>query len=156
MKTVVSAANEVAELLNEAAARGHLVIVHTSPPPDDARSPLLLALNQLFGLSPAEGRALIELMDHQHVSRQAIHAAISRDGNPVSKTKIIDVIISRIRRKLAPHDIAIITIYGLGFKLGDGAHDRIRKLLTEHNPALVLEHEAVESKDDMKPHVKQR
>jgi DNA-binding winged helix-turn-helix (wHTH) protein len=154
MKTVVSAAGEVAELLNEAAARGHLVIVRTSPPPDNARTPLLLTLNQIFQLSPAEGRALVALMEHGHVSRQAIHAAMSGDGNPVSKTKIIDVVVSRMRRKLAPHGLAIVTIYGLGFKLGEGAHDRIRRLLAEHNPELVLEHEAVESKDNTKPHVK--
>jgi DNA-binding response OmpR family regulator len=140
MQKPISAASEVAELLNEAISRGHVVVLHTSSPSHvDARTPLLLALNHLFGLSPAESRALVKLMGHKQVSRQAMHAAMSPDGSPVSKIKTIDVVISQMRRKLAPHGLAIVTVHGLGFKLAEGAHDRIRRLLAEHNPALVLE-----------------
>src|SRR5262245_40323542 len=124
-----SASNEIVELLQEAKSRGHLVILRASPPSHvDAKAPLLIALNRLFGLSPAEGRALAELMEHQHVSRQALHAAMAHDGTPVSQIKTVDVIVCKLRRKLAPHHIEIVTIWGLGFRLADGGYERIRKL----------------------------
>jgi hypothetical protein len=74
----------------------------------------------------------------------------------VSRINVIDVIIYNMRRKLAPHDLKIVAVHGLGFKLAEGARERIRKLLVEYDPKLVFEHEAVESKDNTKPHVKQK
>jgi hypothetical protein len=140
MQKPSAAASEVAELLNEAMSRGHVVVLRTSPPSHvDPRTPLLLALNHLFGLSPAESRGLVELLGHQQVSRQAMHVAVSADGTPVSRINVIDVIIYNMRRKLAPHDLKIVAVHGLGFKLAEGARDRIRRLLAEHSPELVLE-----------------
>src|SRR5262249_25099731 len=131
-------ANEVAELLNEAMRRGHLVVLRTSPPSHvDARTPLLLAINQLFQLSPAEGRALVELLEHKQVSRQALHVAMSAAGTPVSRIKIIDVVVSRMRRKLAPHGIEIVTVHGLGFGLAEGARDKIHQQLAEYDSGLI-------------------
>src|SRR5262245_34092724 len=112
--TVVSAPSEVAELLNQAMSQGRLVILRTTPAsPNDPRTPLLIALNQLFKLTLAEGRALVELMEHGYVSREALHTATSPDGNPVSKIKVIDVIICTLRRKLNGHGIKIVTVYRL-------------------------------------------
>jgi DNA-binding response OmpR family regulator len=140
MQKPISAPDEVAKLLQEAMDRGHLVVVRASPPPHvDPRTPLLLALNQIFQLSPAESRALVELMEHKQVSREAMHAAMAHDGNPTSQIKTIDVVVSRMRRKLVPHSIAIVTVHGLGFRLAEGAHDRIRKLLAKYDPGLVPE-----------------
>lgn len=140
MQKPIAAASEVAELLNEAMSRGHVVVLRASPPSHvDPRTPLLLALNHLFGLSPAESRALVELLGHQQVSRQAMHVAASADGTPVSRINVIDVIVYNMRRKLAPHDLKIVTVHGLGFKLVEGARDKIYKLLAKHNPELVFD-----------------
>jgi DNA-binding response OmpR family regulator len=126
-KTIV---NEVAELLKEAMSRGHLVVIRASPPSHvDARTPLLLTLNKLFGLSPAEGRTLLELMQHQHVGRVALHAAMSTEGTPMSKPRTIDVVVCKLRRKLVPHGIEIGTVYRLGYVLDAKSRDRLRELL---------------------------
>jgi Transcriptional regulatory protein, C terminal len=125
---IVSAANEVADLLKEAAARGHLVIVRAAPPSHvDPQTPLFVACNRAFGLTAAEARAFIELVGHPHVSRAALHTAIGGEG----KIKGVDVVICRLRKKLGPHGIEIVTVWGQGFRLVDGARDRIRKILAD-------------------------
>jgi hypothetical protein len=133
---IASAANEVAELLKEAAARGHLVIVRAAPPSQvDPQAPLFVACVGAFGLTVAESRVLLELMQHQYVSRQGLHDAIGGRG----KSNNVDVVVCRMRRKLAPHGIEIVTVWGSGFRLAEGARDRIRKLLAKHDPKLVFE-----------------
>src|SRR5262245_30584003 len=147
---LATAVDAVAELLNQAAARGHLVIVRASPPPQvDTRTPLIMALNRLFGLTPTESRALIALLENKQVSREALHTATSHDGNPVSKIKTIDVSICKLRKKLTRHGIEVDTIYGLGFKLAEGARDRIYQQLADagFDPAsltVVKQHVAVD------------
>ena len=43
------------------------------------------------------------------------------------------VVIHRLRRKLTPHGIEIVTIWGHGYRLAEGGRDRAHKLLTEHD-----------------------
>jgi hypothetical protein len=124
-----SAPNEVAELLKEAMGQGRLVILRTSTVPPNAEASLLAALNLLFKLTATEGRALVELMEHQHVSREALHAAMARDGNPISQLKTIDVVIHKLRKKLKPYGIDISTIWGSGFALAESGRDKIQKIL---------------------------
>jgi DNA-binding winged helix-turn-helix (wHTH) protein len=62
---------------------------------------------------------------------------MSRHGDPVSNIKIVDVVICRLRRKLRPHNIAIVTIHGQGFQLAKDARDRIRRILAEHGEDLI-------------------
>jgi hypothetical protein len=146
---LASAADEVVKLLTEAKEQGHLVILRTSPPSHvDVRTPLLMALNWLFNLSPAEGRALIELMQYGQVSREALHVAMSPDGTAVSNIKTIDVVVSRMRRKLASHGIKIVTVWGLGFKLAEGARNRIHQQLV--GQGLIPEPDGAEHTD--RPH----
>jgi hypothetical protein len=75
----------------------------------------------------------VALLERKQVSREAMHAAMAHDGTPVSKIKTIDVILGRMREKLKPHGIEINTVYGLGFRLAEGAHDKINRLLAEHD-----------------------
>jgi hypothetical protein len=132
MQKIASVADEVVGLLNEAKARGHLVILRTAPAPHvDVRTPLLMALNWLFKLSPTEGRALMQLMQHGQVSREALHDAMSPDGKAVAQIKGIDVVVCKTRKKLAPHGIVIETIWGQGFRLTEGTREKIRKLLVD-------------------------
>jgi DNA-binding response OmpR family regulator len=133
-----TSADEVAKLLKEAMSRGHVVVLRTSPPTHvDARTPLLIALNQIFQLLPAESRVLVELMEHGRASREALHVALSPDGNPVSKIKVVDVVVCKLRGKLAPHGIEIATVWRLGYALDSKARDKIRKLLAKHDEAIV-------------------
>jgi hypothetical protein len=131
-----TAANEVAELLKEAAVRGLLVVIHAVPPSHvDPRAPLFVACSGAFGLTVAESRAFLELMQHKHVSRQGLHDAIGGKG----KINNVDVIVCRLRQKLRPHGIAIATVWGQGFQLAEGAREKIRRRLAKHDPGLVPE-----------------
>jgi hypothetical protein len=78
----------------------------------------------------------VRLVKYDHATRQEIHSAMA-DGDPVTGNKIIDVVISRLRRKLAPHSIKIATIWGLGFRLAEDSRDRIRKLLAAYGADIV-------------------
>ena len=44
----------------------------------------------------------------------------------------VGVTIHTLRKKLASHGIDIINIYGLGYRLAEGARDRTRKLLADY------------------------
>jgi DNA-binding winged helix-turn-helix (wHTH) protein len=130
--TLASAPNEIAKLLEEAAGRGHLVILQTAPPPDDARTRRLLTLNRLFGLTRAESRVFVEMLENNHISRETLGAAVFHDGGPIPKSKTLDVHISNLRAKLKPFGVELVTIRRLGFRLAEGAHDKINRLLAEH------------------------
>jgi DNA-binding response OmpR family regulator len=133
---IASAANEVAELLKEAAARDLLVVIRAVPPSHvDPQAPLLVACSEALGLTVAESRMLLTLQRQQYVSRRDLHDAIGSKG----KTNNVDVVVCRLRQKLAPHGIAVATVRGQGFRLADGARKKIRKLLAKYDPKLVLE-----------------
>ena len=41
------------------------------------------------------------------------------DGDPTTDINIVDVTMSRLRRKLKPHNIAIVTAHRLGYRLAE-------------------------------------
>jgi DNA-binding phage protein len=146
--TLAAASNEVADLLREAMDRGHLIVLHTAPSHDDAKTLRLIALNQLFKLSPAQGRALVQLMEQKQVTRAELHRAMAHDGNPTSQIKTIDVILSKMRAKLRPYGVEITTVHGLGFRLAEDARDKIHKLLAEHGAEIITPAEPAAAPSD--------
>jgi DNA-binding response OmpR family regulator len=148
-KTMAAAAsNEVAKLLKEAADRGHLVILRAASMHDDARASLLMTLSQLFQLTAAQSRALMALLEHKQVSREAMHTAMAHDGNPTSQIKTIDVILSKMRAKLRPYGVEITTVHGLGFRLTEDAGDKINRLLAEHGAGIIMPAEPAAASPD--------
>jgi hypothetical protein len=122
--------DEVVRLLQEAAQGGHVTITImpdtrsrldralTLPP--QQRSPeiaLALTCRLLFGLTFGEACMLLPLLKQTHASKEELHVAISLDGKPVTNIKIVDVMLTRLRRKLAPHGVKIGNIYGVGYRL---------------------------------------
>ena len=89
---------------------------------------LAAALALRFALTPSEARVLMRLQPSGFATRREIHAAIG-DTDPVTVTKIVDVIIGRLRRKMAPHDVEIANIRSVGFQLVGDAKERIRQEL---------------------------
>jgi DNA-binding response OmpR family regulator len=132
--TLASAPNEVAELLRTALAQLRTI---RAAPPDDTQARLLLVFSQLFGLTATQSRALVALMKHGQVSREAMHAAMAHDGIPASNIKTVSVIIGTMRKKLEPFGIEVITVWGIGFRLGAGAGDRVNRLLAGHGGAAI-------------------
>jgi hypothetical protein len=124
-----ASAPALAGLLQEAIDRGQVVVVRSAAsPPRNTESPLVMTCSFRFGLTHAESRALVTLMQHEHVSRQALHAAISSDSSPVSQIKLVDVVVCHLRKKLAAHGIAVTTLRGQGYTLDRAARDRIKQI----------------------------
>jgi biotin operon repressor len=99
-----------------------------SAPPRSMEQPLA-AFALLFGLTRAEGRMLATLLNDEYVSQEALHAAIADTRDPVTKIKIVGVVICRLRQKLARQGIEITTIHGLGYSLEKTAREKIHQLL---------------------------
>jgi hypothetical protein len=126
----------LAKLLQDAIDRGQVVVIPGLLPLLREKDEALVATSCLrFGLTHAEGRAFVQLMEHEHVSREALHVATSPDGK--SAIKIVDVIVCKLRRKLEPHGIGIVTVYGQGFRLDKNARDKTRRLLAEYDAGLI-------------------
>jgi DNA-binding response OmpR family regulator len=106
-------------------------------PPLRTESSLIAVCCQAFGLSLAESRIFVALLKHDHVSKAGLHAALFPDGDPVTNIKGVGVTIHTLRKKLARFGIEIINIYGLGYRLAEGARDRTCKQLAEYGQDIV-------------------
>ena len=106
----------------------------TAPPlRSNDESSLVAICCLLLKLAPIESRAFVKLVKHDHVTREELHAAISHD----TEIKIVDVVIYRLRRKLARHRIEIHTIRKLGYRLHKNARDKIRRILAGYGEEII-------------------
>lgn len=123
-----SATREAVALLQDALAAGHAVTISLAAPPRVDRTSALVATCCLtFGLTEAEARVLVALTEHGYAGKEDLLATMSPHGK-VPKTNTLDVVICRLRQKLKPHDIAVETVWGQGFRLTEDARDRVRRL----------------------------
>jgi biotin operon repressor len=113
-------------------AAAHVDYALTASAPRSMEQPLA-AFALLFGLTRAEGRMLATLLNYEYVSQETLHAAIARD--PVTKVKIVGVVVCRLRQKLARNGIEITTIHGLGYSLEKTAREKIHQLLARSSDA---------------------
>jgi two-component system, OmpR family, response regulator TctD len=110
----------------------------TAPPlRSNAESSLVATFSLLFKLTRAESRALVKLVKFDHVSKEELHQAIAHDDNPVTGVDNVKVVIYRLRQELDPHDIKLVTVRGLGYRLDPTARDRIRKILAEYGEDVI-------------------
>jgi hypothetical protein len=107
----------------------HVDYALTASAPQNIESPLVATFCLLFKLTRAESRVLVTLMEPGHVSRDALHVAIADTRDPVTKVKIVGVVVCRLRQKLARHGIEIATLHGQGFILEKTAREKIHQLL---------------------------
>ena len=77
------------------------------------REALHLVAVQLFGLTPSGARVLVKLLETERTSREALHIALSRTTYPVSDSKIVDVAICSVRKRLKKFGIEIVNVVGL-------------------------------------------
>jgi len=106
----------------------------TAPPLRSNNESSLVAIScLLLKLAPIESRAFVKLVKHDFVSKEELHAAITH----ATQTKIVDVVIYRLRKKLARHSIKIDTIWGLGYRLRQESRDKIRKILAEYGEEII-------------------
>lgn len=91
---------------------------------------VLADLMGAFALTSSEARLVRALMDGRLKSREALHLATSGDdpsGGP--EIKIIDVFISRIRKKMQMRGVQISTVRGEGYRIEAPALARLRQVL---------------------------
>jgi DNA-binding response OmpR family regulator len=106
-------------------------------PPLRTESSLVAVCCQALGLSLAESRIFVTLLKYDHATKAQLQAALSPNGGPATTDKAVGVVIHWLRKKLHRHGVAIINIYGLGYRLEEGARDRSRKLLVAYGQDIV-------------------
>lgn len=75
-----------------------------------------------FGISEALAQILIMLSDGKPKNKEVLHAALyyQRPDVDAPETKIIDTLISKLRKYIEPHGIEISTVWGSGYRLTAG------------------------------------
>jgi hypothetical protein len=106
-------------------------------PPLRSETSLIAVCCQAFKLTLAESRIFVALLKQDHATKAELHAALSPDGGLATTGKAVGVVIHWLRKKLAPHSIEVINIYGMGYRLAEGARDRTRKLLAAYGQDIV-------------------
>jgi len=103
------------ELVDYAAGLEERVIASQPGTPLDARA----NLQRVFGLSPNEARLLICMADGRVHSKDAYNVMMHDDQHDLPEPKIIDIHVSRLRKKLAATPITISTLWGAGYYIDD-------------------------------------
>jgi DNA-binding winged helix-turn-helix (wHTH) protein len=88
------------------------------------RTSLLVATQQVFGLTRTVADLLLALLQNQNLSKEA------RSDRWSSKT--LDVHICALRRQLRPHRITIDTLWGFGYRLAAGSRAAIMDKIAAH------------------------
>jgi two-component system cell cycle response regulator CtrA len=89
-----------------------------------------------WGLTMSETKVMRALLSRPQVSKLGIMTALygdRPDDDGGIEAKIVDVFIHKLRRKIAPFEITIETLWGVGYALAEA--DR-RYLLDEHRAML--------------------
>jgi DNA-binding response OmpR family regulator len=119
--------NDIAELLKEVRAQGYKIVMPPAGRERVSRNLLLIeAARARFNLTPGEARILVALMKRDRVSKENLSAAL---GNPLTKRKVVEVLMCKLRKKLVPYGGQIGTIYKLGYQLIN--REKIRALIAE-------------------------
>jgi DNA-binding response OmpR family regulator len=75
---------------------------------------------EAWGLTASENTLLNVLALRRLASKEALHLALyGNDPDGGAAIKIIDVMVHKLRRKLAAQDIQIETVWGMGYRLSD-------------------------------------
>ncbi|HEY0920612.1 winged helix-turn-helix domain-containing protein [Devosia sp.] len=84
-----------------------------------------------LGLTPQEGRVLGLLAKRERANRDQIYAALysTRPDADGPEMKIVDVFVCKLRKKLRAADIAIDTLWGVGYGLRDENLAKARRIL---------------------------
>jgi two-component system cell cycle response regulator CtrA len=82
-----------------------------------------------FSLSRTETAVLGILLANPHPRRTAFMAAIYGNRLDPPCDKVIDVVISKMRKTLAPHGITINTDWGSGYSMPEPSKARARQLM---------------------------
>jgi two-component system, cell cycle response regulator CtrA len=97
----------------------------------EAQIPPPVAVPAAWGLTRMEGRVLEILMRREEVSRDAIMDALYGNNPDPPFEKVIDVYVTKIRRKVAPFGVKVLSKWGFGYFISPEHRGRLRQLAVE-------------------------
>ncbi|MBB3963513.1 helix-turn-helix domain-containing protein [Rhizobium metallidurans] len=87
---------------------------------EEALMPSSIAVKVEWCLTPLEARVFSHLTTRDQASKQSIMLAMYSDRIDVEpEIKIVDVFVCKMRKKLKPFGIEILTLWGAGYSLKD-------------------------------------
>jgi DNA-binding response OmpR family regulator len=148
MRQFVPATDDVVQAIREAIEQGRILMVLPASQINqhviceqanaDIDHDHVATYSAALRLTKSEARAIMKLVDCGSATKQMIHAAIARDDCPTTGVRIVDVVISSARRKLAPRGIEIVTLYGIGYRLTEEGRERIHEIITAHGADIAV------------------
>lgn len=95
----------------------------TFGPPEDIL-PFVPALMVEFDIPRAPAIGLAMLMERRFCARTELYRAVARSG--ASDPKTLDIAICRLRPRLQPHGLEIVTHYGVGYEITAAVQAELR------------------------------
>jgi hypothetical protein len=132
------------EELQTAVDQGRTVVLipgpaKITPPPPPPRKrdemALIAVLCLLFELRRGEGLMLAKLMACDYCTQAELHNAANCDKTIAPST--MNVLICKLRKKLAVHNIEITTLYKLGYGLRRAAREKICRRIAEYDAEFI-------------------
>lgn len=112
-------------------SRIHRLPTLASPLQDDDQ--LRISCAQVFKITRLEAAVFATLLKRNTLTKQQLHQVIEQNrpspGLPETDEKMVDVIICHLRKKLKRHELAIETIWGIGYMMALPERERAISLL---------------------------
>src|SRR5262249_40385900 len=109
---------------------------HYTPLSDRDEAACVARLCLEFELRHSEARMFVRLLMPAYSTREELRAAARQEDEAIT-LGTVSVVVSKLRKKLRPHDIHVTTIPGLGYALDRKVREKIRKLLAKHDGEIV-------------------
>jgi DNA-binding response OmpR family regulator len=96
---------------------------------------LILKMAHVLKTTKLEGNILLVVLRRGYASRDQLHDAVEANrGNPDEATdkKIVDVVVCKLRKKLAPWGLKLHTIHSQGYEMFIECRERAWKIINEN------------------------
>lgn len=94
--------------------------------------PVIIRMAQRLKTTRLESRIMLVILRRGHATRDQLHEAVEANrGNPDNPTdkKIVDVVVCKLRKKLAPLGLILHTIHSLGYEMNVGDRQKAWHLI---------------------------
>ncbi len=81
-----------------------------------------------FGLTAKQSLLVAALVEHGFKTRQQLLDAMYFGAEVAPDIKIVDVYVCKVRKKLRPHGLDIVTVWGRGHSMSDKHRNQIKTL----------------------------
>lgn len=141
--------DEVFEILKAAVADGRLIELPRADWPQGKKvqrseaeasvlsatdDQLVVRCSSLFKLTRLQATVFLQLLRRQQLTKEQVHLAIEgnrSDAKEPTDPKMVDVVIYHIRKKLKAYEVAVETIWGVGYTIRMDDRERAMQLLKQ-------------------------